>query len=57
MSKSCQSKCITQQSIFPVVFRDVEIIKANTLITDLQQKLKFREHDLQILYKKSLALK
>ncbi|KAJ3045412.1 hypothetical protein HDV00_010282 [Rhizophlyctis rosea] len=34
-----------------------EVAKVNEAIADLVQKMKFREHDLQLLYKKNLTLK
>ncbi|KAJ3277433.1 hypothetical protein HK104_003301 [Borealophlyctis nickersoniae] len=37
--------------------RDEEAEKTNETLLSLHQKIKFREHDLQILYKKNLALK
>ncbi|KAJ3109622.1 hypothetical protein HDU97_003096 [Phlyctochytrium planicorne] len=37
--------------------RHEEITKTNEAVTELQQKIKFRDHDLQVLYKKNMALK
>ncbi|KAI8833719.1 hypothetical protein BC829DRAFT_407714 [Chytridium lagenaria] len=37
--------------------RHEEITKTNEASSELQQKIKFRDHDLQILYKKNMSLK
>ncbi|KAJ3216572.1 hypothetical protein HDU67_009266 [Dinochytrium kinnereticum] len=34
-----------------------EITKTNEAVSELHQKIKFRDHDLQLLYKKNMALK
>ncbi|KAJ3146088.1 hypothetical protein HK101_002369, partial [Irineochytrium annulatum] len=69
--RSCYSKNLTSCDVEPFVeripyfctvgriddARHEEITRANETLSEIQQKIKFRDHDLQMLYKKNMTLK